>query len=93
MNLKGLKFLIPILPILHMNYVKVQSSQNTSWNHKVKVQPADVISRFKGYLPINIKYSFKKGNYVFAANSDFLFPKYLQPLRYFKLWILLDKIN
>ena len=44
MNLKGLKFLIPILPILHMNYVKVQSSQNTSWNYKVKVQPADVIS-------------------------------------------------
>ena len=41
MNLKGLKFLIPIL---HMYYVKVQSSQNAFWNHKVKVQPADVIS-------------------------------------------------
>ena len=38
MNLKGLKFLIPTL------YVKVQNSQNKFLNHKVKVQPADVIS-------------------------------------------------
>ena len=93
MNLKGLKFLIPILPILHMNYVKVQSSQNTSWNHKVKVQPADVISWFKGYLPINIKYSFKKGNYVFAANSDFLFPKYLQPQVEYQIFQTMNSVR
>ena len=35
-----------------------------------------------------------KRNWVFATNSDFLIPIYLQPnvvdLRYFKLWIMLD---
>ena len=36
-------------------------------------------------------------NWVFAKNFDFLIPGYFQPnveaLRYFKLWIMLDKIN
>ena len=42
---------------------------------------------------LNPNFSNFSRNWIFATNSNFLFPISLQPnFRYFKLWILLDQI-
>ena len=75
-----------------MKYTLNLERKKSHFVNKINVDGCQVSDKIGFYLT-NLKF---ERNWVFASNSDILIPSFLKHnvvgLRYFKLWMMLDKI-